>query len=260
MNYNGYLRSKGEIVGKLDGKISLITGGTSGIGAKTAMLFADEGSKVVLVGRNDTKGMLIVQEINKKHGGDGASFFHCDVTEREDVVQLHEFIQKKYGRLNILFNNAGVLITKSLDEITLDDWNTVYDTNVKASAMMTSIFIEMLRESKGTIVNNASVAGMHSHTEGRRAYLYASSKAALIQFTKLCALNYAKEVRINCVCPGIIDTPIYTNRDYSRFSGIPMGRVGQAEELAKVVLFLVSDDASYVTGAVLPVDGGSSLS
>lgn len=245
---------------RLNGKIALITGGTSGIGEAVAKLFAHEGAKVVLVGRNDRKGQAIVRKINEEQDCEASVFFHCDVTDLLEINALYEFVRDKYERIDILFNNAGVLITRSLDEITLEDWNVVYDTNVKATVAMTKKFIAMLQAAKGTIVNNASVAGMHSHTEGRRAYLYASSKAALIQFTKLCALNYAREVRINCVCPGIIDTPIYENRDYSRFSGIPMGRVGTPDEMAKVVLFLASEDASYLTGVVLPVDGGSSLS
>lgn len=245
---------------RLNGKIALITGGTSGIGEAVAKLFAVEGAAVILAGRNDKKGQAIVQKINEEQEKEVCIFFHCDVTNVLEIDALHQFICNKYGKIDILFNNAGVLITRSLEEITLEDWNVVYDTNVKATVAMTKKFIEILRNAKGTIVNNASVAGMHSHTEGRRAYLYASSKAALIQFTKLCALNYAKEIRINCVCPGIIDTPIYENRDYSRFSRIPMGRVGTPEEMAKVVLFLASEDASYLTGVVLPVDGGSSLS
>ena len=121
---------------------------------------------------------------------------------------------------------------------------------------MTKYFMPMLEKTGGTALNNASIAGIY--TVGQRAYLYATSKAALIKFTQLCALNYAGRVRVNCVCPGLIDTEIYTNRDFSRFS-IPMGRVGTPEEVAKAALFLMSEDASYITGAVLTVDGGALL-
>lgn len=246
-------------MGRLAGKIALVTGGTSGIGQAVAELFAVEGARVLIVGRNNIKGNAFAEKVNRHLDWHAVEFFHCDVTELSAIDELYKFVCKEYGKIDILFNNAGVLITKALDEITLDDWNKVYNTNVRATVAMTKKFIDMLCAVGGSIVNNASVAGMHSHTEGRRAYLYASSKAALIQFTKLCALNYANKIRVNCVCPGIIDTPIYTNRDYSRFKGIPMGRVGKPEELAEVVLFLVSNEASYLTGVILPVDGGSSL-
>lgn len=244
---------------RLQDKVALVTGGTSGIGAGVAKAFALEGASVILVGRNCSKGNHIAEDIMTLVGTRHVAFIECDVTSPQQIRKLQDAIQERYGRIDILFNNAGILLTRALDEISEDDWEKVFYTNVKAAMDMTRAFMPMLCQAHGTVINNASVAGMHSHTEGRRAYLYASSKAALIQFSKLCALNYAKEVRVNCVCPGIIDTPIYTNRDYSRFANIPMGRVGTVEELANVVTFLASDEAAYMTGVVLPVDGGSAL-
>ena len=125
---------------------------------------------------------------------------------------------------------------------------------------MTKYFISLLSENRGVILNNASVAGLPSFVDGKGAYMYSASKAAVIQFTKLCAKNYAGCLRVNCICPGVVDTPIFTNRDFSRFNNkIPMGRVARPEEIAKGALFLVSEDASYITGAVLPIDGGMSI-
>lgn len=242
---------------RLDNKIALVTGGYSGIGAASVRLFAEEGAVVVFVGRSESKGIAYEKEL--VNDGLNVHFYKCDVADKHELAGLKEYIEDSFGRLDILFNNAGVLITCSLEEIDNSIWEKVYKTNVEAVMNMTKIFMPLLEKTNGNIVNNASVAGMHSHTEGRKAYLYASSKAALIQFSKLCALNYAPNVRVNCICPGIIDTPIYTNRDYSRFSGIPMGRVGTVDEVANVVLFLASSEASYLTGLVMPIDGGSAL-
>ena len=112
----------------------------------------------------------------------------------------------------------------------------------------------------GSIINNASMGGLDSFVSGTKQYVYASTKAAVIKFSKLLAKNYADSIRVNCICPGIIETEIFINRDFSRFDGtIPMGRIGQPDDVAKVVLFLASDDASYLTGVILPIDGGASL-
>ena len=207
---------------RLEGRIALITGATSGIGRASARLFAAEGAEVVCVGRDEARG-------------------------------------EEFGRLDILFNNAGIFVTRAIDEIDDAAWERVFRTNAKAAMDMTAAFLPLLQRAKGTILNTASIGGLPYHIAGSKTYLYASSKAALIQFTKLCALNFAPDVRVNCLAPGITDTPIYTNRDFSRFSGIPMGRVADAFEVARAALFLVSDEASYITGAVLPVDGGASL-
>ena len=243
---------------RLEGKIALITGATSGIGRASARLFAAEGAEVVCVGRDEARGTTVVQEIEEAQRA-RARFVAADVTRGADVARLLDVVRKEYGRLDILFNNAGVFVTRLLDEIDDEAWQRVFQTNTKAAMDMTAAFLPLLQRAKGAILNTASIGGLPYHIAGSRTYLYASSKAALIQFTKLCALNFAPAVRVNCLAPGITDTPIYTNRDFSRFAGIPMGRVADADEVARAALFLVSDEASYITGAVLPVDGGASL-
>lgn len=242
---------------KLQDKVALITGSTSGIGRETAKTFACEGAQVIVTGRNEMHGHEVVTEI--KSAGGRAEFFAADITKQEEINSLFEYVKSKYGRLDILFNNAGVFVTAVLEEITEEMWDSVYATNVKSMMLMTQKFEGLLRKCHGTILNNASIGGLEGHTIGRKEYIYASSKAAVIKFSKLCALNMAPNVRVNCLCPGITDTPIYTNRDFSRFKGIPMDRVASPEEIAKAALFLVSDDASYITGVILPVDGGASL-
>lgn len=247
-------------MGKLDGKTALITGGTSGIGAAMAELFAEEGATVIIIGRNQNRGGWKEQEINRHYDIPRCRFFSCDVTSSQDIRNLYRTVCEAYGRLDILVNNAGVLITKNLQEMTDEDMDQIYHSNYKSVVDMTRTFMPLIEENQGVILNNASIDGMQSYTVGRRSYLYASAKAAVIQFTKICALNYAaKYIRINCICPGITETNLFTNRDFSRFANIPMKRIGQPGEIAKAALFLVSDDASYVTGTVLVVDGGKSL-
>lgn len=245
-------------MGKLGGKTALITGATSGIGESIALMMAEEGACVIIVGRDHGRGKKVEGRI-KAQGGDGV-FLPCDTTKEKEIILLKEKIEHIHGGLNILINNAGVFLTASLELSEEKDWQISFDTNVKGYFLMTKHFIPLLVRNKGVILNNASVAGMSSFIEGKGSYMYSASKAAVIQFTKLCAKNYAREVRVNCICPGVVDTPIFTNRDFSRFDDkIPMGRVAKPEDIAKAALFLVSDDAAYITGAALPVDGGMSI-
>lgn len=243
-------------MGRFEGKTALITGATSGIGKETAKLLAREGMRVFLSGRNRERGERLLEEI-RLEGGDGI-FFACDVSCEEEVLKLKELVKAQTNRLDLLFNNAGILLTATLEELNSEDWHRSFATNVDGAMFMTKAFKEML--TGGVIINDASTSGMESYTVGRSQYMYAASKAALVKFSKLCALNLAPDIRVNCICPGIIDTGIYTNRDFSRFDDmIPMKRVGLPQEVAKLVAFLASEDASYITGAVIPIDGGSSL-
>lgn len=244
-------------MGKLEGKIALITGGNSGIGRACCELFAQEGANVLILGRNIDKSNELKKYLISKNGK--ADVLKCDITSVEDIESVATYVKNKYGKLDILINNAGVFITNKLLDITDDDWKKTFDTNITGCFHLTKIFMNMLENSNGVVVNNSSVAGMGSYIKGNN-YMYGAAKAAVIQFSKYCALNYAGKVRVNCVCPGIIDTPIFENRDFSRFdSVIPMKRMGKPEDVAKAVLFLASDESSYITGAVLPVDGGVSL-
>ena len=161
--------------------------------------------------------------------------------------------------MDVLFNNAGILLTSRLEDIDSEEWKQCFDINTNATMYMTKAFMDMLIASRGCIINNASIEGLSSNIRGKSTYMYASSKAATIHFTQIVALNYSDRVRVNCLCPGTTKTNIFTNRDFSRFDGtIPMGRIAEPIEIAKVALFLASDDASYVTGAVINVDGGAS--
>lgn len=245
-------------MGKLEGKLALITGATSGMGEAFARLFAQEGAEVVLVGRSEERGAKIRDEICRNNGK--AVFLQCDVSKLEEVRKLRKEFDALYDHLDILVNNAGLLITSTLEDIREEDWHKIFAVNTDAVMFVTQTFLDAVIKVHGNILNNASIDGLQSNIRGRATYLYASSKAATIQFTKLCALNYSDRIRVNCLCPGVTETPFFTNRDFSRFNAaIPMGRVGQPIEIAKAALFLVSDDASYVSGAVLTVDGAASL-
>ena len=245
-------------MGKLDGKIALITGGTSGIGGASACMFAREGATVIILGRNVEQGMKKQEEISSDGGT--VEYIQCDVSNSDDIVKLKVHISEKYNKLDILFNNAGVLITGALEEITDDEWDRSYEVNVKAVMHMCKAFIGMLKESHGVILNNASINGLHSFIKGKKSYMYATSKSALIQLSKYLAKNYAPEVRVNVLCPGITVTNLFTNRDFSRFENSNLlGRMADPMEIANVALFLVSPDSSFVTGAVIVADGGESI-
>lgn len=244
---------------KLKDKIAIITGGTSGIGESSALLFAQEGATVIILGRNKKKGQKLEEQI--KSLGKHAEYIYCDIKKEEDIIVAKQLIVNNYAKVDILFNNAGILLTAPADKIEQEDWDDIFAVNVRGHMLMTKHFINLLVKSKGTILNNASINGLLSYTVGRASYLYSSSKAALIQYSQICALNYAKDgVRINCLCPGTTDTNLFTDHNMERFlERIPMNRVADANEIAKAALFLVSDDASYITGAILTVDGGQSL-
>lgn len=245
-------------MGRLDGKVALITGATSGIGWASAKLFAEEGATVIAVGRNKKRGEEIEGYVNSVSGK--GCFYQCDVTDEKQIVKLKEFVVERYGKLDILFNNARILLMSRLESINSEEWDKSFKINTTACMYMSKNFIDILVKNNGCILNNASIDGLHSNVRGRSTYMYASSKAATIQFTQVLALNYSNNIRVNCICPGVTETNLFTNKDFTRFNGtIPIGRIAKPIEIAKVALFLVSDDASYITGSVINVDGGASL-
>lgn len=243
----------------LIGKVALVTGATSGIGAATARRLAEEGCKIALAGRSEDKGCALEEEIKAKGGT--AAYIPCDVSQEKEVAALIEKTVKIFGGIDILFNNAGVMLpSMEIERMPVEDWEETFSINVNGFFLVARYAKPYLLKSRGVIVNNASIAGMHSYAMGR-SYAYSASKAAVIQFSRQMAKNYGEEgVRVNCICPGIVETPILHGRDPKLYEDrIPLGRVARPEDVAKVVAFLVSDEAAYLTGVVLPVDGGASI-
>lgn len=243
----------------LNNKVALVTGATSGIGEATVKLLAENGAKVVLVGRNEERGKLLENQI-LQNGGD-AFFIKTDVSDEQQVITMVKIITEKYNTIDILFNNAGVMLpSMEIERMPVEDWKASFDINVTGMFLVTRYLKPFLLKSKGVIINNASIAGMQHYAAGR-SYAYSASKAAVIQFTHQMAKNYGEEgIRVNCICPGIILTPILHGRDPKIYEErIPLGRVGTPDDVAKVVVFLASEQAAYLTGVVLPIDGGASL-
>ena len=241
----------------LEKKIAIITGATSGIGAATAMRFAEAGATVICTGRNIERGESVVNEITSKNGK--AFFYEMDIEDDQSIKNVADSVKSQFGSINILFNNAGIFpVLPPLETLTREDVEKTTSTNISGFMMVTKFFFPLLAEG-ATILNNASVAGLQSYTSGQ-SYAYNASKAAVIKVTQLLAKKYGDKVRVNAICPGVIKTPIFKKFDEERFASmIPMGRTGTPEEVASVANFLVSDDASYINGAILTIDGGQSL-
>lgn len=244
---------------QFENKVVLITGATSGIGKACAKMFAKENAKVILVGQNIKRGQKIEDEINKTSGN--AFFIQCDVSNETQVKNMVCAAVNKYKKVNILFNNAGIMPkSEEIENISFDDWQKTLDINLTGLFLVTKYLKQYLLKEKGVIINNASIAGLQHYASGR-SYAYSASKAAVIQFSHQIAKNYAPEgIRVNCIAPGIIDTPILGDRDRKLYAQrVPLKRLGTPDDVAKAVLFLASDSASYLTGTVLPIDGGVSL-
>ena len=242
----------------LQGKIALITGATSGIGEASAIRFAKAGATVIVTGRNCAKGEQVIQSICDEGGN--AVFYELDVVKDESIESVLHKIKERFGKLDILFNNAGVFpVSSPLENMDRIECNEILDVNVSSVMKVIQNCIPLLKESHGVILNNASVAGLQSYSAGQ-SYMYCGSKAAIIKITQLVAKKYGAEFRTNCICPGVIRSPIYQTFDEERYkSSIPMGRVGEVDDVAAVANFMVSDDAAFLNGCVLTVDGGQSL-
>jgi NAD(P)-dependent dehydrogenase (short-subunit alcohol dehydrogenase family) len=240
-----------------EGKVALVTGGTSGIGKATAIAFARAGAKAVVSGRREKEGAQVVAEI-KKFGGD-AAFVRADIAKDADVKAMVKFAVEKFGRLDIAFNNAGVEWKGSLEQATEAEYRRIFDINVWGVLNSMRHEIPVMLKNGGAIVNTSSVAG---HVGLAQVSVYIASKHAVEGLTKSVALEFAKQnIRINAIAPGVIATEMF-----DRFAGdelrdqivsiVPVGRVGASEEIAAAVLYLASDAAKFTTGTSLVVDGG----
>jgi dihydroanticapsin dehydrogenase len=245
---------------KLTGKIAIVTGGSRGIGFAIAKTLSENGATVVITSKDSEKIKKAESKISNAFG------IACDIKKKNEVQNVVNQTIEKFGKLDILVNNAGVFPKiKQLHEIDEDEWNEVLDVNLTGQFRFTKEAIPYLQKTSGCIINISSDAGLKAF-EGFNVDAYSASKAALIVLTKCWALEYAKDkIRINCICPGVVDTdmtkPFLKNQKDIEFMNNehPLGRIGQPEEIGKAALYFASDDASWVTGAILTVDGGESI-
>ena len=256
------------MTGRLSGKTAIITGATSGIGKATALLFAEEGAQVVVTGRRAELGQRVLEEIRQR--GARGVFVEADHTQAEACSLVLERTLAEFGRVDILFNNAGI-VTHGTAETTSDEvWNDTIAINITAVWRMSKLVLPVMRkQGGGVIVNNGSD---WSVVAGEDAFPYVMSKGAVGMMTKAMALDYARQnIRVNAVCPGDTLVDRWLESDYfedtdpasleaaikAASAYLPMGRFGRPEEIAKAVLFLASDDSSFMTGHLLLVDGGN---
>jgi meso-butanediol dehydrogenase/(S,S)-butanediol dehydrogenase/diacetyl reductase len=255
------------VTGRLDGKVAVVTGASSGIGRAVAERFVAEGAKVLGVGRSETKLEKFKADVG---GGDNVAVQAADLSEDEGSRLVMDAAARLFGRVDVLVNNAGVGYSyrsqrpgsmDALGDSSVEDWDHVMDINLGSVVHCSRRAIRMMREQgSGSIVNVASVLGLVGN---RDAHAYTTAKGAIINLTRSLATAYGKEgIRANVLCPGYIETPMveeyidYLNSEDYRYQWNPMGRMGRAEEIAAGVLFLASDEASYCNGSVLTVDGG----
>lgn len=234
-------------------KTIFITGGASGIGKASALVFAKEGANVLIVDINESKSKEVVNEIYS-FGGSAKSFI-ADVTKENEVSNAIEYCAEKFGGLDYAHNNAGIVISTTTVECTEEIWDKVIDTNLKGYWLCMKHQISyMLKQKHGVIVNTSSISGLIGRAGDTP---YNVSKFGIVGLTKTAALENAdKNIRINCVCPGAIQTP-WVKRVTKGLNQLqPMNRIGQPEEVAKAVLWLCSDNSSFITGHALVIDGG----
>lgn len=248
---------------RLKDKVAVITGSTSGMGEAAAKLFASEGAKVAVIGRNEAEGARVVGEIIKSKGQ--AIFIKADVSKEDDIKRMIETVINNWGKLDILYNNAGILIQKPVTETSEEDFNNIINTNLKGVFLCCKHGLPFMKKGS-SVINTASIAGLIGFPN---IAAYSASKGGIIALTRQLAIDYAsKGLRVNCICPGTIYTPMVTNflkfapvkliADAKIKQMVPLKRFGQAEEVAQLALFLASDESSYMTGSVITIDGGVS--
>jgi NAD(P)-dependent dehydrogenase (short-subunit alcohol dehydrogenase family) len=251
-------------MGKLEGKIALITGGGSGIGRASALMFAAEGAKVSVIDRAEDNARAVAAEIVK--GGGEAIAIRADVSKAADTERMVAETAGHFGNLDILYNNAGIGFARRTHLLTEEEWDRTIDVDLKGVFLGCKYALPELMKHGGVILSTASIAGL----EGlRQMAAYCAAKAGVILLTKSLAMDYAEHgIRVNCICPGSIETPLYESgfenltpekraRAQQMFAAMHLlGRAGEPDEIARVALFLCSQDASFITGQAVVVDGG----
>ena len=248
---------------RMAGKVALISGGTSGIGSAAALRLAAEGAAVAITGRNPDRGNTVVSQINDD-GGE-AIFIKSDVRLAKDCRNAVEKTLERFGKIDVLFNNAGVFHPRTIPECTEEEWDETIDSSLKGAFLMSKYALpSMIEQGSGSIIHTSSGWGILG---GNEAAAYCAAKGGLVVMAKAMAMDHGPDgIRVNCVCPGDVLTPML--HDDAEKRGMswdeyeagavqrPLGRIGTVDEIADAVLFLASDESSFVTGESLVVDGG----
>ena len=248
-------------MGKLDGKVAVITGAASGMGAATAQLFASEGARVLVTDMNEAKGQDVAERL-----GPNGEFKRVDVSREEDIAAAVDQVRSGWGRLDVMFNNAGFGGARGpIESISEADFDLTVDVLLKGVFFGIKHAAPIMKQQGfGSIISTASVAGLQA---GESPHLYTATKAAVIHLTKSVALELGQQgIRVNAICPGVVATPLAhgpldeerRKKFRDRFGRHqPIGRVGEAEDIAQAALFLASDDSTFITGTAMVVDGGA---
>ena len=250
-------------VTRLKKKVAMITGGGTGIGRAIALACGHEGARVAVLGRRREVLRGVVKELEQA-GAAGIAVV-CDVSRSEDSRRAVDEVEREFGRLNVLVNNAGILNVSTAETISEEDWDRVIDTNLKGPFLMSRAVLPAFRRAGGgSIVNIGSVLGLVAMKD-RAAYC--ASKGGVTLLTKAMAMDHAHEnIRVNCICPSLVETELVEElfgaseegraARQARIGSLPLGRMGKPEDIAELALFLASDESSWMTGTAIPVDGG----
>jgi NAD(P)-dependent dehydrogenase (short-subunit alcohol dehydrogenase family) len=252
--------------GKLAGKVAIITGTAAGIGRATSLLFAAEGASVAAIDRDAARNAELIKEI-RSCGGDAESFA-ADVSSADEIENAVSKIKQRWNRVDILFNNAGIVTGGKVHTLQEEEWDGAFAINMKSMFLLSRAVIPMFLEQGGGVILNMSSTTALRVAPDRT--LYNATKGAVLSFTKSMAVDYAPDnIRVNCLCPGTVDTQSLNARLSAKgnaeevrkqfIARQPLHRLGNADEIARAALYLVSDDASFVTGTAFQIDGGMSL-
>lgn len=247
-------------MGRLENKTAVVTGATSGIGEAVAKMFAAEGATIVATGRNEEKGAKLIAHIEA--AGGTAAFFACDLRKKDSIAELKEYAYAQYGKVDVLFNNAGVLVHKPFLEQNDEDFDLIAETNYRAYIWTMQAFMPaMLAEGKGNIINISSISSLWPESG---ATFYGAMKAAVSNISRNIAKEYARQgIRVNCILPGPIDTgmtpPGFEDTSWAK-QLLVLGRLGVPNDIAYAAVYLASDESSFVTGQSMVVDGGVCVS
>ncbi|MBI5923916.1 MAG: SDR family oxidoreductase [Betaproteobacteria bacterium] len=251
-------------MGRLENKVAIVSGATGGIGRKTCRLFCEEGAVVFGVDISDNAGNEMQRELTAS--GFKFEYFHCDVSSSKEIKSLAQLIKAKVSGLDILVNNAGIILGKSFLETTEEEWDQIQNVNLKSVFLMMKELAPLMKGKKGSIINASSIGGVVAYA-GMSAY--GAAKAGVVMLSKVGAVDFAPDIRVNAICAGAIDTPmphsfLKDSPDKEAIwralqDGALLKRLGTPEEIAFLYLYLASDESTFMTGAAISIDGGWSV-